>query len=46
MWDLPESTEIQNLTRDIFFTNMEERIVRLYSQIPFLLETVLKERGA
>ncbi len=81
MWDFPDSTEIQNLTREIYesngvvaavchgpaalvnvilsdgsylvsgrkvstFTNMEERIVRLYSQMPFLLETVLKERGA
>ena len=81
MWDFPDSTEIQNFTRDIYesggvvaavchgpaalvnvilsdggylvagrkvstFTNMEERIVRLYSQMPFLLESVLKERGA
>lgn len=81
MWDFPDSTEIQNLTRDIYesggivaavchgpaalvnvtltdgsylvadrkvstFTNMEERIVRLYSQMPFLLETALEERGA
>lgn len=28
------------------FTNFEERIVRLYSDMPFLLETVLEERGA
>ncbi|WP_430009748.1 type 1 glutamine amidotransferase domain-containing protein [Methylophaga lonarensis] len=28
------------------FTNFEERIVRLYSDMPFLLETQLKERGA
>lgn len=28
------------------FTNMEERLVRLYSEMPFLLETRLKERGA
>lgn len=28
------------------FTNLEERIMRLYSDMPFLLETVLKERGA
>lgn len=28
------------------FTNMEERIVRLYSDMPFLLETRLEQRGA
>ena len=30
----------------IFFTNIEERIVRLYSDMPFLLETRLEQRGA
>ena len=28
------------------FTNIEERIVRLYSDMPFLLETRLEQRGA
>jgi len=28
------------------FTNLEERIVRLYSDMPFLLETRLEQRGA
>lgn len=28
------------------FTNLEERLVWLYSDMPFLLETVLQERGA
>lgn len=28
------------------FTNIEERIMRLYSDMPFLLETLLAERGA
>ena len=81
MWDFPDNTDIQRLSRDIYendgvvaavchgpaalvnvklakgdylvagrtvstFTNLEERIMRLYSDMPFLLETVLKERGA
>lgn len=81
MWDFPDNTDIQRLTREIYqdngvvaavchgpaalvnvkmadgeylvagrevstFTNFEERIMRLYSDMPFLLETVLQERGA
>ena len=81
MWDFPDNTDIQRLSRDIYendgvvaavchgpaalvnvklangdylvagrtvstFTNLEERIMRLYSDMPFLLETVLEERGA
>lgn len=81
MWDFPDNTDIQRLSREIYendgvvaavchgpaalvnvklsnddylvagrtvstFTNFEERIMRLYSDMPFLLETVLQERGA
>lgn len=81
MWDFPDNTDIQRLSREIYenggivaavchgpaalvnvtlstgdylvadrevstFTNFEEHIMRLYSEMPFLLETLLEERGA
>ncbi|WP_375447538.1 type 1 glutamine amidotransferase domain-containing protein [uncultured Fibrella sp.] len=81
MWDFPNDTNLQTITRDIYeqggmvaavchgvagllnvklsdgtlflknkqvtgFSNMEEKIVRLTEEVPFLLEDELKARGA
>ena len=81
MWDFPQNTTLQNITREIYengglvaavchgvsgllnvrlsdgtelikerqitgFSNMEEKLIRLTDEVPFLLEDALKQKHA